>query len=388
MFSSSSSSRVSGLKRRGDDDDDNDEHSSEKKTCVGLSSEKKTHVELWAACLPLQILSHMASFLDYSGAVNVASACRSLKKLIDRDYVVTKQAKIYRVFSAKTKQRLPGVVGKFVNLVIENEDHELLDEPNFLKDIWKHAKTITVNCLNKSPLLDLKLMEGLCKLSFESTWNTSIDLLKLPQSLRCLSLEGFNEPVNASSLPPGLVHLDLGLHFNRPVDQIVLPHGLEILEFGFSFDQPVDRLVLPAGLKSLTFSTNFNQPVDELVLPHGLEELKFGKGFNQPVDRLILPSSLKSLMFDWHFDHPINDLKLPESLEVLDLGYCFTQSLQMVRWPPNMKLVRLPANYVRSVHVPRGVQVSYNLGSHQKNKKNQHRLVCALLDKIKCTISS
>ncbi len=408
--SSSSSSPVTGIKRHGDDHDHNDNEE--------YSPVRKTRVRLWAACLPLQTLAHMASFLDYSGAVNVASASRSLKKLIDRDYVVTKETRISTVFCTKTKQRRPGVVGKFVNLLIDYLENDFLKEPNFLEGFWKHAKTITVSYNYRPPLTGLKLMEGLRELNLLAIYSPPIEgLLKLPQSLTHLTFEpgyvqqpissiilppglehlklggNFDQAVDSLILPPGLVYLNLGHQFCKAVDKLVLPRGLQKLEFGQSFDRPVDRLVLPAGLKSLIFGFDFNQPVDHLVLPSGLEELRFdyrfdqpvdglvlppglkslyfGDCFDQPVDGLVLPANLKVIQFGWRFDQPVDRLILPDGLESLSFGYHFDQPIDDLKLPqslqflelgnfftPSLRTVQWPPNLKR-VKLPR---VDYPIG--------------------------
>lgn len=153
----------------------------------------------------------------------------------------------------------------------------------------------------------------------------------LPSSLTSLSFSSLS--FKLESLPPKLIHLDLGLRYCKPIPP--LPSSITRLNVGPMLDFKINDISFPSSLTHLSFGDSFNRPVDSL--PNSLTYLHLGNSFDTPINSL--PSSLTYL--DIHrglFNQSVDSL--PSSLTHLDLSQCFNHPINYL--PPSLTHLIFP----------------------------------------------
>ncbi len=359
--------------------------------------------------LPFDILVLFAQAGGHTLAVALASTCQAMKKRIDQRYVVTKYVK----FSGE--KRRPGVVGRFVSLIIHNNKEQHIPESTLnirfeggdCSHIPPSVRTIEFGRHWNNPIHNVKWPEQLVSLKFGFAFDQLLPVLpfelevlefgeffsqpvfQLPFYLKRLVLgRNFNhtlpvlpETLEELFLPPGFSHQiriphslktlhmgrvlqrDMGTlvevclpdQFNETLDNVVFPDTLRVLVFGWYFNRPVVKLRLPSGLTKLVWGYTFNQPL--CPLPESLEELYFGTDFNQPINRF--PFHLKILSFGHDFDQPIQEL--PIELTELIFGDDFDQSIGHL--PETLTKLSFGSRFNRPVIFPPKL-IELNLGHH------------------------
>jgi hypothetical protein len=196
------------------------------------------------------------------------------------------------------------------------------------------------------PLRKGDLPEGLKSLEFNN-FNQPIGQGVLPEGLQSLHFGYyFDQPIGQGVLPEGLQSLIFSRYFNQPIGQGVLPTGLQSLEFGYNFNQQIELGVLPEGLQSLIFGNDFNQPIGQGVLPEGLQSLEFGTYFNKLIQSGDLPEGLQSLIFGFFYNSVIDEGVLPEGLKSLDIGDFYYQSIGQGVLPEGLKTISFSERYL------------------------------------------
>ncbi|EGC34111.1 hypothetical protein DICPUDRAFT_80130 [Dictyostelium purpureum] len=134
-------------------------------------------------------------------------------------------------------------------------------------------------------------IEGLLPDTLESlkfNGNFNMNLLYLPSSLKELSFESFNQPIEYKQFKSAssLRYLNMGKKFNNIISSNSLPDSLEIIDMGSSFNCEFFSFdLLPTdSLKSIHMGDNFNQSIELQQLPHTVESICFGNSFNQLFD--------------------------------------------------------------------------------------------------------
>ena len=148
---------------------------------------------------------------------------------------------------------------------------------------------------------------------------------------------GDQTPALLQNLPNSLRHLSFDETFNESLQIVTLPAGLQSLTFGYQFNRSLDNVTWPAGLQSLTFGYHFNQSLDNVTWPAGLQSLTFGGNFNRSLDNVTWPASLQTLAFGGDFCQSLENVKLPAGLQSLTCGGRFNQSLDNWSWPAGLQ---------------------------------------------------
>ena len=123
----------------------------------------------------------------------------------------------------------------------------------------------------------------------------------IPNGERDFVLEGVTQHEGAvpgeylHHLPHSLAKLSFEETFNQSLDLVTLPSSLQSLSFGSDFNQSLERVTLPSNLQNLSLSRDFNRSLEQVTLPSSLQSLSFGHCFNQSLERVTLPSSLQSM---------------------------------------------------------------------------------------------
>ncbi|EFA80618.1 hypothetical protein PPL_06557 [Heterostelium album PN500] len=144
----------------------------------------------------------------------------------------------------------------------------------------------------------------------------------LPENITSLSFSSsFNEPLEASQLPPHLKCLKLHLtYLEHGIRPGVLPITLESLYLSGSLVHPLEPGVLPSSLKYLSFESDHILKVGSL--PPNLEEFTFGRidSSRKPsrVDDGVLPLTLRKLTAPVSWLPSIKSLSNLKSLTLQD----------------------------------------------------------------------
>lgn len=157
-------------------------------------------------------------------------------------------------------------------------------------------------------------------------------IIKLPNQLIYLNLNGnFAHPID-SFHSSNLTHLIIGDEYNYPLDN--LPQTLTYLVFtNYSkFSHPLNNLPISLIYLKFDYYVKFSHPFNNL--PQSLKYLKLND-FNQPINNL--PKSLIYLELDYEFNQPIDNL--PQSLLYLILSNEFDQSINNL--PNSLKYLNL-----------------------------------------------
>ncbi|KAN0033493.1 hypothetical protein ACTA71_007180 [Dictyostelium dimigraforme] len=169
--------------------------------------------------------------------------------------------------------------------------------------------------------------------------------LKFP--LKSLAFGGYDWPIKDQTLPSTLTSLNLGVsshlgsfinslpqletfvlgsRFNGKLEIGQLPNSIKTLSLP-GYNKTIDKDVLPSNLISITFGNLYNQPFENNTLPSSLTFLDLGKHFNQKFNIGTLPNSITFLsLASYSYQHHFPVGSLPLSLKELRIhSYYFNQ---------------------------------------------------------------
>lgn len=165
----------------------------------------------------------------------------------------------------------------------------------------------------------------------------------------------YNRPLDAATLPRGLLELTFGARFDRPLRTLDCPPSLTLLAFGRDFAKPLDARDLPRCLRVLRLGESY---VDELVaadLPSALVELDLGRSFDRPIAVRELPRGLRALRFGHRFREVVHRRDLPPALVELALGNAQTGDDDDAPFPAGLTTLRACRD-VPSEAIPAGLR--------------------------------
>lgn len=189
------------------------------------------------------------------------------------------------------------------------------------QSLYAHDLALVALPMELPPKLEL-----LCLVDY---FDSPLPMVAWPLTLKVLDLgNAFDHPIgetgNVPLLPDGLVELRLGSSFNHSIENIRLPEGLKRLTFvhdSSTFDHGLAGVMWPPGLEALTLGNAFNQPMEGTTFPETLRELSFGEAFSFSLQGVTLPDGLACLTFAWTYRASLLvGLDWPRSLRSLCLG--------------------------------------------------------------------
>jgi len=261
-----------------------------------------------------------------------------------------------------------GDIKKNIKYLIFNYDYKFSVEKGVIP---KNITYILFNCKLNEPLVEGIIPDSVTHLFFGCLFDYKKYEFKkgiIPESVIYLGFEGnFNQPLE-DIIPNNVKYLYLE-YFNQPLNPGNIPNNLTHLIFGNNFDQPLTSGVLPHTLKYLKFGNNFDQPLNPGILPFGMTHLIFGQFYNQPLKINSIPNSVIYLIFSTRYNHPINNI-LPDKLIYLKLGMNFNQELKIGDIPNSVKYLKLGF----------GIEQSFLCNSLNCNSLNCNSLNCNSLN--------
>jgi len=202
---------------------------------------------------------------------------------------------------------------------------------------------LRVPCIKMDNFAQWQLPEGLEQLEVGQQMKVSLAPLRLPSTLRKLTISMSNEVESGKNLPvfpPSLTHIHLGNYWSAALDDVQFPEGLQVLRLPSCFNKPVEALQLPPALTELTFGSSFNQPLKQLILPPALRTLDLSAtSCNRDLPQL--PAGLLVLKLPLNYSVlPIESLvaQLPPSLTELHSSSSMKGDISLVAaWPPALQ---------------------------------------------------
>ncbi|GAM27826.1 hypothetical protein SAMD00019534_110020 [Acytostelium subglobosum LB1] len=160
--------------------------------------------------------------------------------------------------------------------------------------------------------------QSVTSLTFDCSYERTINYGDLPGSLKYLKLPSYSEEVSSGRLPPGLTTLILGGEYFHELRPGTLPQSITSLSLGDASVKGIKPGVLPSSLTELKLS-KFNANIKPGVVPTGLLTMTFSSysSFNEELPPRVLPPTLQLLSLPLKYDQPFCIGSLPESLTTL-----------------------------------------------------------------------
>ncbi|GAM26754.1 hypothetical protein SAMD00019534_099290, partial [Acytostelium subglobosum LB1] len=167
-----------------------------------------------------------------------------------------------------------------------------------------------------------------------------------------LSLDHFNQPLQAGHIPQSVVHLSL-THFNQPLQVGHIPQSVVHLSLTH-FKQPLQVGHIPQSVTHLSIGGKFDQSLQVGYIPQSVTHLSM-VFFYQPLQVGHIPQSVTHLSFDI-FDQPLQVGHIPQSVTQLSMS-SFNQPLQVGHIPQSVTRLSIPSfNLPLQVgHIPQSV---------------------------------
>lgn len=262
------------------------------------------------------------------------------------------------------KKLEPGYIPQSVTVLYFGACFNTLIEPNVLPNglielYLNHSNQF--NCNQGSCELEYgyeeRLLPGVLpdslKILEADSWNQKIEMGVLPQSLTEMRLHLYNQPLDPGILPQSLTHLYLA-SYDYPLIPGILPSNIITLRMN-DYNHPLTPGVLPTTITNLqldhyNFSLilpqnliklklrNYDQPLVPGIFANGLTCLWLGE-YNKSFITGTFPPTLRNLYLD-KYDHPLIPGVLPDHLLVLKMNH-YDKPLDQGVLPPCLEILKL-----------------------------------------------